>query len=548
MIRRACLLGLALLLAIPAAAQFNTIWGQTTGSSSLVYNVKAYGAVGDGTTDDTVAIQAALTAAVTAGGGIVYLPAAIYKVTNTLLIGSYVHVVGAGRGATIIRSPAGAYTGKVVNSGTILTTLAMAGSVVGASVQSLTVDHATNGTTANGIAVQIDGAGNYGTNCVIEDTQVLFSVGSQYLIWSQKAVGTKILHNYVDGGISSNTPASTQEGIEVYGGSGVLVDGNTVRNCGQDGIFVWTDATGGALDMVRVINNNVAVAQVGIKASGSATATSNLSIVSNDVGASWVAGIKLLATGSTPINGISIANNTVNGGPVGILLYGGTSTSTRVLVTGNAVTGSTLTDGTGAIDVFWNGVGIYNNAIDSVSGVGIHAASSGNVTASFNQLTNVGLIGITFDTVTTGSVVGNTINHNVANGSNYGIYIVSCSWVNVDQNVISPVHVVSYPIYVNAGDHVSLGLGNVITYATGGASVWKWQGNTTNPGLFSFSLIGAATTNTVNNELVNSTSQILCTQTAGAIPKALNIVPGGSAVVFNYTAAAGGEAYTRTIH
>ena len=33
MIRRACLLGLALLLAIPAAAQFNTIWGQTTGGS-----------------------------------------------------------------------------------------------------------------------------------------------------------------------------------------------------------------------------------------------------------------------------------------------------------------------------------------------------------------------------------------------------------------------------------------------------------------------------------------------------------------------------------
>ena len=33
MIRRTCLLGLMLLLAIPAAAQFNTIWGQTTGAS-----------------------------------------------------------------------------------------------------------------------------------------------------------------------------------------------------------------------------------------------------------------------------------------------------------------------------------------------------------------------------------------------------------------------------------------------------------------------------------------------------------------------------------
>ena len=38
------------------------------------YNVKGYGAVGDGIVDDTAAIQAAKTALLTSGGGILYIP------------------------------------------------------------------------------------------------------------------------------------------------------------------------------------------------------------------------------------------------------------------------------------------------------------------------------------------------------------------------------------------------------------------------------------------------------------------------------------------
>jgi len=42
------------------------------------YNVRTYGATGDGTTDDTVAINAAIAACGTAGGGTVYFPAGVY--------------------------------------------------------------------------------------------------------------------------------------------------------------------------------------------------------------------------------------------------------------------------------------------------------------------------------------------------------------------------------------------------------------------------------------------------------------------------------------
>lgn len=45
------------------------------------FNVRHYGALGNGTTDDTLAIQSAINAAVTAGGGTVYLPYGAYLVS-----------------------------------------------------------------------------------------------------------------------------------------------------------------------------------------------------------------------------------------------------------------------------------------------------------------------------------------------------------------------------------------------------------------------------------------------------------------------------------
>ena len=68
------------------------------------FNVKAYGATGNGTTDDTASIQRAVDAALSAGGGIVYLPAGRYLLKGTVAISrmDLVSLVGAGMGTNLL--------------------------------------------------------------------------------------------------------------------------------------------------------------------------------------------------------------------------------------------------------------------------------------------------------------------------------------------------------------------------------------------------------------------------------------------------------------
>lgn len=81
---------------VTGAKTFNS--GTLLDKGSQLHNVKAYGAVGDGTTDDTTAIQAALTAA--AGGGTVFVPAGTF-ISSNLTIGAQTTLMGTGRGSVL---------------------------------------------------------------------------------------------------------------------------------------------------------------------------------------------------------------------------------------------------------------------------------------------------------------------------------------------------------------------------------------------------------------------------------------------------------------
>ena len=73
-------------------------------NGKLFYNVKddAYGATGNGSTDDTAAIQAAINAASAAGGGTVIFPAGTYKITVELSVSAGVSLWGAAPAGAII--------------------------------------------------------------------------------------------------------------------------------------------------------------------------------------------------------------------------------------------------------------------------------------------------------------------------------------------------------------------------------------------------------------------------------------------------------------
>jgi hypothetical protein len=72
--------------------------------SNLVFNVKDYGATGNGVTNDTTAIQAAINAVQTAGGGIVFFPRGTYIYSHLFIRESYVSIVGVGISSVLMQN------------------------------------------------------------------------------------------------------------------------------------------------------------------------------------------------------------------------------------------------------------------------------------------------------------------------------------------------------------------------------------------------------------------------------------------------------------
>ena len=83
--------------------------------SASVFDVRDYGAVGDGLTDDSAAIIAALSAADAAGGAAVYFSAGTYLVNQTLPLYQNVYHYGDGIGVSIIQQGESA-TGSLFKS------------------------------------------------------------------------------------------------------------------------------------------------------------------------------------------------------------------------------------------------------------------------------------------------------------------------------------------------------------------------------------------------------------------------------------------------
>lgn len=76
----------------------------THGGFANVYNVKDYGAKGDGVSEDASAIRSAVLAAYEAGGGTVYLPKGEYVLKSPVLWETGVSLVGDGMGKSVLKT------------------------------------------------------------------------------------------------------------------------------------------------------------------------------------------------------------------------------------------------------------------------------------------------------------------------------------------------------------------------------------------------------------------------------------------------------------
>lgn len=118
---------------------------------SMVFNIKAFGAVGDNSTDDTVAIQAAVTAASAAGGGELFIPGNTFKITDTITLAVNVSIKGAGPGVSIInQTTAGKDAFKLISTSNLTPlcsyrdfAITGTGPTAGGSVGTVTISNAS---------------------------------------------------------------------------------------------------------------------------------------------------------------------------------------------------------------------------------------------------------------------------------------------------------------------------------------------------------------------------------------------------------------------
>jgi hypothetical protein len=138
---------------------------------SIFTNVKQYGAVGDGSTDDTSAISAALTA-ISSTGGTLFFPPGTYITGNQTLLPN-VEIVGAGLGNTTIKLKNGANTDLFSAQTSSINLSAsfgvgIVGTLLNFSIRSLTLD----GNKANQSSGTSYPLRFYGYNFILRDLNI----------------------------------------------------------------------------------------------------------------------------------------------------------------------------------------------------------------------------------------------------------------------------------------------------------------------------------------------------------------------------------------
>ena len=214
-----------------------TFAGTFTGNGSGLTNrplesALAFGAAGDGSTDDTTAIQTALDR-----GGLVFLPRGAYKITATLRVPAGGGLVGAGRGASVVMAEiATDNTPSVTGTNMVLRDFAVSSSYVSPTNSAAYSGHVRAIKLGSGCVVSGVGVTNAGTgfemtapgvcNVLLQDVtggNLRNSLGYGEFIHGDSVSNITVRGFAADG---------MDRGIEFENGARqVLVENGTLKNC-----------------------------------------------------------------------------------------------------------------------------------------------------------------------------------------------------------------------------------------------------------------------------------------------------------------------------
>lgn len=306
-------------------------------------NARYYGATGDGTTDDSAAIQSAIDALTT--GGVCYVPPGTYKLSTKLdLDTAQVELRGAGAGATILKVVTATTVGIDINADRV-------------KVRDLSLQHATTTATA-GAAIRLTGGGyadidgvtfyggwyrniecldgfafTVGANCrlfdhlnsgiwhgqttssdrgdsVIEACTIdTGSGGATYGVFWESGGGLRVLGAKILAHING-VMVDIKSGVATQG---VYVRGCSIENCTGYGIRMKRAAGTPTLVMVSITDNQLDVAGDGISLESAGLALAQVS--DNNI---RVPNTKTGINIGAAVASTTVANNTVNGALVGI--------------------------------------------------------------------------------------------------------------------------------------------------------------------------------------------------------------------------------------
>lgn len=289
--------------------------------SGSLMNITAYGAIGDGVADDTSAIQAAIDAAHSAGGGVVYVPAGTYRVTAQLEVYSNITILGTVGGSKLLADAV--YTsgsdGMIHNA----SGLGDGNSILdwNIRIQGITLDGGGDGNVLTGFWFESLG------NSVISQCEVT-RVGRTGSGMGAVYAGTGV--NFVDCYFHDNTAGSAMWVTNFKGNN------SAISNC-------YIDATGMAhgirsddyTDGILVTGNYVTGADYGIRLDQAYQTR----VTDNNVDGCGISGIVMSDADRTVVAG-NIVNGTGQSGP-GINI----SSSSYVTIAGNTSTNAAASSG-----------------------------------------------------------------------------------------------------------------------------------------------------------------------------------------------------------